>query len=54
MLREPQNGAHHRAHLVSTSKDRIEQAKDEWTRTRFDQIVPGDESEFIPLPAVKG
>lgn len=40
--------------FVSSSKDRIEQAKDEWTRTRFDQVVPGDESEFIPLPAVKG
>nr|WP_179280562.1 hypothetical protein [Bordetella genomosp. 1] len=54
MLREPQNGALHRADLVSGNKDRIVQAKDDWTRTRFDLIVPGDESEFIPLPAVKG
>ena len=36
--------------FVSSSKDRIEQAKDDWSRNRFDQVVPGDESEFIPLP----
>lgn len=39
--------------FVSSSKDRIEQAKDDWKRTRFDQIVPGDETEFIPLPEVR-
>ncbi|NBN62849.1 pirin family protein [Pannonibacter tanglangensis] len=36
--------------FVSSSKERIEQAKEDWRRGRFD-IVPGDESEFIPLPA---
>jgi redox-sensitive bicupin YhaK (pirin superfamily) len=35
--------------FVSSSKERIEQAKNEWKTGRFD-IVPGDEEEFIPLP----
>ncbi|WP_376705642.1 pirin family protein [Mesorhizobium sp. ISC25] len=35
--------------FVSSSKERIEQAKEEWKTGRFD-IVPGDEQEFIPLP----
>lgn len=35
--------------FVSSSKERIEQAKQEWASRRFD-IVPGDEEEFIPLP----
>ena len=35
--------------FVSSSKERIEQAKHEWKTGRFD-IVPGDEEEFIPLP----
>ncbi len=35
--------------FVSSSKERIEQAKEEWRSGRFD-IVPGDEQEFIPLP----
>ncbi len=35
--------------FVSSSKERIEQAKQEWRSGRFD-IVPGDEEEFIPLP----
>jgi len=35
--------------FVSSSKERIEQAKEEWRTGRFD-IVPGDEKEFIPLP----
>jgi len=34
--------------LVSSSKDRIEQAKSDWQEDRFDK-VPGDD-EFIPLP----
>jgi redox-sensitive bicupin YhaK (pirin superfamily) len=34
--------------LVSTSLERIEQAKDDWKNDRFDR-VPG-ETEFIPLP----
>jgi redox-sensitive bicupin YhaK (pirin superfamily) len=36
--------------FVSSRKDRIEQAKEDWKAARFD-IVPGDEAEFIPLPA---
>lgn len=35
--------------FVSSRKDRIEQAKEDWKAARFD-IVPGDEIEFIPLP----
>lgn len=35
--------------FVSSSKDRIEQAKEDWIGQRFDR-VPG-ETEFIPLPA---
>lgn len=35
--------------FVSSSQERIEQAKNEWRSGRFD-IVPGDEEEFIPLP----
>jgi len=35
--------------FVSSRKERIEQAKAEWKERRFD-IVPGDETEFIPLP----
>lgn len=35
--------------FVSSSKDRIEQAKRDWKERRFPE-VPGDEHEFIPLP----
>lgn len=35
--------------FVSSSKDRLEQAKDDWKQGRFPK-VPGDELEFIPLP----
>ena len=35
--------------FVSSRKDRIDQAKEDWKSARFD-IVPGDETEFIPLP----
>ena len=35
--------------FVSSSRERIEQAKNEWKTGRFD-IVPGDAEEFIPLP----
>jgi len=35
--------------FVSSSKDRIEQAKEDWREGRF-ETVPG-ETEFIPLPA---
>ncbi|MCL1634091.1 pirin family protein [Luteimonas sp. SX5] len=35
--------------FVSSSRERIEQAKQDWLEGRFGKI-PGDESEFIPLP----
>ena len=35
--------------FVSSSKERIEQAKRDWKEGRFPK-VPGDEVEFIPLP----
>ncbi|HVQ32327.1 MAG TPA: pirin-like C-terminal cupin domain-containing protein, partial [Lysobacter sp.] len=35
--------------FVSSSKDRIEQAKQDWVDGRFGQIA--GETEFIPLPA---
>jgi redox-sensitive bicupin YhaK (pirin superfamily) len=35
--------------FVSSRKDRIEQAKTEWSAGHFGK-VPGDEIEFIPLP----
>ncbi|HEV7338999.1 MAG TPA: pirin family protein [Bosea sp. (in: a-proteobacteria)] len=34
--------------FVSSSKERIEQAKEDWKQGRFGQVP--DESEFIPLP----
>jgi len=37
--------------FVSSSKDRIQQAKEDWIGRRF-PLVPGDEEEFIPFPAV--
>ena len=38
-----------RWNFVSSSEERIEQAKADWKQKRFD-TVPGDEEEFIPLP----
>lgn len=35
--------------FVSSRLERIEAAKEEWARGRFD-TVPGDEADFIPLP----
>ena len=35
--------------FVSSRKERIEQAKDDWKNGNFPR-VPGDETEFIPLP----
>lgn len=35
--------------FVSSSRDRIEQAKQDWARDRFNAPVPG-ESDWIPLP----
>jgi hypothetical protein len=47
---EPMDGPRHIWwNFVSSSRDRIEQAKDDWRRKRFG-LVPGDEKEFIPLP----
>ena len=37
--------------FVSSSKERIEQAREDWIARRF-PLVPGDEEEFIPFPAV--
>ena len=37
--------------FVSSSRDRINQAKDDWKAMRF-PLVPGDDQEFIPLPEV--
>lgn len=47
---EPMDGPRHVWwNFVSSSKERIEQAKAEWRAGKFD-IVPGDAEEFIPLP----
>lgn len=37
--------------FVSSSRERINQAKEDWREGRFPK-VPGDETEFIPLPEV--
>jgi redox-sensitive bicupin YhaK (pirin superfamily) len=37
--------------FVSSSRDRINQAKHDWKDRRF-PLVPGDSEEFIPLPEV--
>jgi len=47
---EPVDGDRHLWwNFVSSSKDRIEQAKADWQAGRFG-LVPGDAQEFIPLP----
>ncbi len=47
---DPMDGPRHIWwNFVSSSEERISQAKEEWRRGRFD-IVPGDAEEFIPLP----
>ncbi len=38
--------------FVSSSKDRIEQAKEDWKAQKFGKI-PGDEKEFVPLPEIQ-
>jgi redox-sensitive bicupin YhaK (pirin superfamily) len=35
--------------FVSSSKERIEEAKNDWKLGRFDKVF-GDETEFIPMP----
>ncbi len=48
---EPMDGPRHIWwNFVSSSRERIEQAKEDWAKKRFG-LVPGDEAEFIPLPA---
>jgi redox-sensitive bicupin YhaK (pirin superfamily) len=37
--------------FVSSSRDRINQAKADWKAQRFGSI-PGDDKEFIPLPEI--
>jgi redox-sensitive bicupin YhaK (pirin superfamily) len=37
--------------FVSSSRDRINQAKEDWKALRF-PLIPGDEEEFIPIPEV--
>ena len=37
--------------FVSSSRERIQQAKEDWRGGRF-PLVPGDEAEYIPLPEV--
>ena len=37
--------------FVSSSRDRINQAKEDWKAMRF-PLVPGDDKEFIPFPEV--
>jgi redox-sensitive bicupin YhaK (pirin superfamily) len=37
--------------FVSSSRDRINQAKEDWKAMRF-PLVPGDDKEFIPFPDV--
>jgi redox-sensitive bicupin YhaK (pirin superfamily) len=47
---EPMDGPRHVWwNFVSSSQERIEQAKRDWEGGRFGKI-PGDEREFIPLP----
>ena len=50
---EPTDGPRYISwNFVSSSAERIEQAKEDWRRQRF-PIVP-DEHEFIPLPEIPG
>lgn len=37
--------------FVSSSRERINQAKDDWKGMRF-PLIPGDDKEFIPIPEV--
>jgi redox-sensitive bicupin YhaK (pirin superfamily) len=47
---EPMDGPRHIWwNFVSSSQERIRQAKEDWRAKRFG-LVPGDEKEFIPLP----
>jgi redox-sensitive bicupin YhaK (pirin superfamily) len=37
--------------FVSSSRDRINQAKEDWKALRF-PLIPGDDQEYLPLPKV--
>lgn len=37
--------------FVSSSRERINQAKEDWKALRF-PLIPGDDQEFIPLPEI--
>jgi redox-sensitive bicupin YhaK (pirin superfamily) len=37
--------------FVSSSKERLQQAQEDWIERRF-PLIPGDEEEFIPFPEV--
>jgi len=37
--------------FVSSSRDRLEQAKQDWIARRF-PLIPGDDEEYIPYPAI--
>lgn len=37
--------------FVSSSRDRINEAKEDWKASRF-PLIPGDDQEYIPLPEV--
>jgi redox-sensitive bicupin YhaK (pirin superfamily) len=37
--------------FVSSSRDRLNQAKEDWKALRF-PLIPGDDQEFIPIPEV--
>jgi redox-sensitive bicupin YhaK (pirin superfamily) len=39
--------------FVSSSEERIQQAKEDWRAQRFPK-VPGDDTEYIPLPDIPG
>ena len=47
---EPLDGPRHIFwNFVSSRQDRIDQAAEDWRQRRFPG-VPGDDTEFIPLP----
>jgi redox-sensitive bicupin YhaK (pirin superfamily) len=47
---EPMDGHRHIWwNFVSSSKERIEEAKNDWRNGRFDKVF-GDEKDFIPMP----
>lgn len=48
---EPMDGPRHVWwNFVASSEERIRAAKEDWKQRRF-ALVPGDETEFIPLPS---